>query len=254
MQTQVNTPSGVVTVDHPDTATRNQILAFAKKKHESNGGKTIGGLSSGEAVSRIEEITNRNDPSLPTEINKVGENLLNIPDAKRAANVASEGVAESFGGLLGLPVDAVNSLLGLVDQGLQAGGDEPLGLRSNAPVMGSHRLTEGAREILRKFGLEPDDAQLGNLVENLLQIGGSSALPGGALIKGANTAKALGTNNPVLKNIANHNKEFVAGEAIASGGGAVGRTAAEQTFPESDAAGMIGELVGMPTALLLDAG
>ena len=99
------------------------------------------------------------------DVTRVGENLTNLPTPKRAVNVSSEGLAEGIGGIFGLPVDAVTSVLNSTfNLGIT---DEPV-VKGN-PVGGSQHITESVREIFRKFGVEPTQAELGNFTENLLR-------------------------------------------------------------------------------------
>jgi hypothetical protein len=187
--------------------------------------------------------------TLVNDVSRVGENLLKGTTPKRALGVAAEGITEGIAAITGLPMDTLKRVLNVpFDLGMT---DEPL--VNFDPTLSSPVIADEIRGVFRKFGIEPTEAELGNLTENLLQISGSAVAPTGVVLKGAKTAEDIGKANKVVSTIAKNPKEFVTGEAIASAGGAVGRTGAEQVFPDSPMAGMIGEIVGMPTSALIEA-
>ena len=144
--------------------------------------------------------------------------------------VAAKGVEQGVAAF-GLPVDAVNMLLDII--GIPV---------SDSPVMGSKELIRGMETLSGKAGIPTREAERGNLGENITQIAGSTLVPNALLFKLANVFKA----NPVLAEIAKNPKKAAAyeGVGVVSAGG--GRTILEEEFPESNYAGMIGELLGIP--------
>ena len=229
------------------------------------------------------------EPDYATVPSEVTENFLKSSGGfQRKVDVTAQGVAEGIGFLTGLPIDAISGALNLpryIESKLTDDPKIPF-VDTSTVIGGGKSNTEAIRKIFRKFGINPSQAELGNFLENLLQIGGSAVVPGGLLLQGSKIASTpskiqnlrnigasgksfIGTNvvdqpaltkalqksgdlapkkpvNPLFKEIADNPSGFTKAEAVVTGVAGSGRTIAEQTFPESDTAGFIGELLGIP--------
>ena len=161
--------------------------------------------------------------------------------AKELGSVALHGVTQAVA-IPGLAGDAVNAMLPYTVTGKVL---EQYGIKD--PLVGSADIQRAAEKLFNSVGLKTQDAKAGDLVANIVQLGASSAVPAGALIK-------LGQlkNAPMwLKTIAENPKKFLGIEAAGSVAlPASGRTLMEVSFPENaETAGLVGELLGIPGML-----
>ena len=166
-----------------------------------------------------------------------GEQELRAPEQlSRGINI---GIAEG----LGAPVDAVNALLGLV------------GLESEEPFLGSQQIRRGfsALGIAPPPGEEDPDSLLGS-VGRITGMASTFLLPvgpaGRAAAEVSRGVRAAPTTvrGAIVQDIGRAAVEapgrFLAAETTAAAAAGVGGFVAREKFPDSEAASVIGELVG----------
>jgi hypothetical protein len=142
------------------------------------------------------------------------------------ADVGASGLVRGATGALGLPVDAVNSALGLI------------GLGSEKPVGGSEYLRET---------LMPKEPKAKGLGQQIVKAVGEQI--GGAAVPVAGAASRVKMTAPLFNALVGNLNELplaslLKAQALTATGAGVGSGVAREAFPDSATADVIGQLIG----------